>query len=182
MQNKSESAENVLYPQIASELEEMVRIDQDVRQKEINDPEYWGGDIDKEHTEKLKGIIERIGWPTVSKVGKEASFSAWLLVQHADHDVIFQEHCLDLMKQEPENEVSRHDVAYLEDRVRVNTGRPQLYGTQFKPAKENRGKFVPQEIENAEQVEERRREMGLQSIAENTDEMYQKYNVPKPEN
>jgi len=174
--------ENIQFPDIAEKINSMAKIDQDIRQKEIDDPEFWGGDIDKEHTEKIKEIIDEIGWPTISKVGEEASFNAWLLVQHADHDVPFQERCLELMKQESEGEVSKHDLAYLEDRVRINTGRLQVYGTQFKSVEDNNGIFEPKDIEDPDRVDERRKSMGLKTLAENVEEMYRKYNVPKPEN
>src|SRR5260370_27596485 len=68
---------------------------------------------------------------TRSTVGKYASESAWLLVQHADHDLAFQKMCLDLMKAQAAGEVSPANMACLEDRGRVGEGRPQFYGTQF---------------------------------------------------
>ena len=39
--------------------------------------------IDKRNMERLEEIIGRYGWPTKSMVGKEASESAFLIVQHA---------------------------------------------------------------------------------------------------
>lgn len=50
----------------------------------------WDKKIDKKNTLKIKKIIERYDWPTINLVGKKASKNAWLLVQHADHDVKFQ--------------------------------------------------------------------------------------------
>src|SRR5262245_47910462 len=46
--------------------------------------------IDRENTARLKQIIDRIGWPTISRVGAQASSAAWLLVQHADAEPEFQ--------------------------------------------------------------------------------------------
>jgi hypothetical protein len=45
-------------------------------------------------------------------------------------------------------------LAYLEDRARVNAGRPQLYGTQFTVTD---GEFGPYTIEDPQRLEERRR-------------------------
>jgi hypothetical protein len=71
--------------------------------------------VDERHTARLKEIVALTGWPTVSLVGPEAASAAWLLVQHADLDPAFQAHCLSLMKQLPDTEVSRINLAYLED-------------------------------------------------------------------
>jgi hypothetical protein len=165
----------MLYPKIAEELIEMGRIDQEMRSRNLKDPEYWSPKVDSGNTSRMKEIVGQIGWPTVSKVGSEASHVAWLLVQHADHDVDFQELCLDLMKDSKEPEVSYRDIAYLEDRVRINRKLPQIFGTQFT---EIDGQFVPKEIENPEQVDERRKLMGLGSLQKGIARMEEKYRKP----
>lgn len=80
------------------------------------------------------------------------------------------------MKAEPEEAVARRNLAMLTDRVRVNTGRPQLYGTQFRPIG---GKHVPLEIEDTEHVDERRAQMGLGTLEEGIASMYEAYGPPK---
>jgi hypothetical protein len=52
----------------------------------------------------------------------------------------------------------------LEDRVRMFEGRPQLYGTQLEPDDEGRPRPYP--IEDPEGVDERRRAVGLEPLAE----------------
>ena len=57
--------------------------------------------------------------------------------------------------------------AYLQDRVLVNQGLPQIYGTQIK--REN-GIIKPRtEIQDREGVEERRRALGLPPLQEYMD-------------
>ena len=90
-----------------------------------------GMNVDERHTARMKEIVKQHGWPTNSMVGSDGATAAWLLVQHADHDPKFQRHCLELMKKVPAGEVSTVDLAYLTDRVLVNEGKKQLYGTQF---------------------------------------------------
>jgi hypothetical protein len=101
--------------------------DQKLRQDTIE----WDTAKDCKHAEILKSIIQRIGWPTISKVGPEASFNAWLIIQHADHDAKFQAHCLDLVKKVPLNDINPIIIPYLEDRICVNNHQPQIYGTQI---------------------------------------------------
>ncbi len=133
----------------------------------------WDSSIDVENTQRMKEIIEQIGWPTRSKVGKYASESAWLLVQHADHDRAFQKMCLDLMKAQSAGEVSPANIAYLEDRVRVGEGRPQLYGTQFYA--DEAGNIGPRPIEDPDHVDERRKAVGLQPLSEYAHDVEQSY-------
>ena len=124
----------------------------------------WDTEIDKRNTVRMKEIVAVHGWPTISKYGEEAAHAAWLLVQHADEDSKFQEEVLALMKNLPDVEVSKQDIAYLEDRVRVNTGRPTLYGTQF--YNDEQGVLAPRPIEDKDRLDERRAATGLGSFAE----------------
>lgn len=150
---------------ILHDLQRMYDQDQAMRHEHQTNPESWDEELDKRNTARLKEIIAEIGWPTISKVGHEGSMQAWLLAQHADHDVEFQKECLKRMKAESEKEVSRKNMAFLEDRIATSEGRPQPYGTQFKRNAE--GKFEPLPIFDPQNVDQRRLEMGLHTLAEN---------------
>jgi hypothetical protein len=165
----------IQYPQIASELEKMHAVDQDMRGKSERDDGFWDYDVDRKNTEWMKQIVSEIGWPTISKVGESGAEHAWLLVQHADHDVAFQRHCLELMKALPESEVEKRNIAYLEDRVLLKETGFQTYGTQFNQIE---GKHVPQPIQDPERVNQRRKKMGLDTLEEGIKEMYEAYGVP----
>lgn len=125
-------------------------------------------DVDQINTAKLKKIIEAHGWPTIPMVGPEGALAAWLIVQHADLEPAFQRRCLEMLKQLPEGAVALSHIAYLTDRVAVNDGRPQVYGTQFTLAN---GKMVPQPIEDPEGLDARRAAMKLITMAEYTEHM-----------
>jgi len=116
--------------------------------------------VHKENLEMLKEIVEKISWPTISKVGKKASRAAWLIAQHADFDVEFQEICLQLMLDTKPNDVDLQDIAYLVDRVAVNKGEKQTYGTQF--FTNEAGELVPRPIKDRKRLNTRRRKMGLE--------------------
>ena len=86
--------------------------------------------VDAKHTTRMKEIIAKHGWPGRSLVGEDGAHAAWLLVQHAD--VSFMAQCLPLMERAVSaGEAFAKDYAYLLDRVRMNQGKPQVYGTQF---------------------------------------------------
>lgn len=116
--------------------------------------------VDAANRKRLKEIIKEHGWPGKTLVGGDGAKAAWLLVQHADADVNFQRECLRLMEAAPEGEVSPKDVAYLTDRVLVNEGKKQRYGTQMGM------KLEPRPIEDPANVDKRRAEMGLPPLAE----------------
>jgi len=119
--------------------------------------------IDEDNTAWLKQLVDAGGWPTTTLVGKDGAHAAWLLVQHADHNPRFQRQCLDLMAVLPKGEVSQTDIAYLTDRVLLKEGKKQLYGTQFTSED---GKWKPQPLEDEANVDARRAEAGLPSLAE----------------
>ncbi len=121
--------------------------------------------LDRQHTARMRAIIQEHGWPGHSLVGQDGAGAAWLLVEHADADPDFQARCLPLMEEAvAQGQASRKDYAYLVDRVRTNAGRPQLYGTQFR--RDSAGRLEPYTIENPSKVDERRRSVGLEPLAD----------------
>lgn len=121
--------------------------------------------IHENHASRLQAIITQIGWPTESVVGEPAAKAAWLIAQHAISRPEFQRSCLGLLAEAArEHTVPLWQPAMLEDRIRVFEGRPQRYGTQLKP--DAHGNLQPHAIENPETVEERRRAVGLEPLAE----------------
>ena len=119
--------------------------------------------VDTKHTARMKAIIGEHGWPGHSLVGEDGAHAAWLLVQHADASFMAQ--CLPLLERAVSaGEASAKDYAYLLDRVRMNQGKPQVYGTQFTSGAD--GKLVLHPVEDVEHVDERRAAVGLPSMAE----------------
>ena len=119
--------------------------------------------IDADNTAWLKNIVTKQGWVNYSDVGIDGGDAAWLMVQHADADPSFQWQCLDLMTGLPRDEVSQESVAYLTDRVLIKEGKKQIYGTQFVVRD---GEWVPAELDDVENVDTRRAELGLPPLAE----------------
>lgn len=122
---------------------------------------------DMENTAWLKDVVAERGWFTISGHGEDASYAAWLLAQHAGHDPAFQEDVLALM--EPlarQGEVDAQNYAMLVDRVALLAGRPTRYGTQgFGCAEDGQSyNFAP--VEDPEQLDARRAELGLPPHAE----------------
>jgi len=119
--------------------------------------------IDVENTAWLRDVVDGHGWLTYSDVGRDGAGAAWLMVQHADANPSFQRQCLDLMTGLPRDEVSQENVAYLTDRVLIAEGENQIYGTQFVVRE---GEWVPLNLEDEENVDSRRAEVGLPPLDE----------------
>jgi len=133
--------------------------------------------VDGKNRAQLKEIVELHGWPSISLVGKDGAQAAWMLVQHADADREFQKACLALMGALPDGEIDKQAVAYLTVRVLVGEKKPQRYGTQMD------GEFKPAPLEDPENVDRRRAEVGLPPLAEYikmSKEMYEKMSAGSP--
>lgn len=145
---------------IQKKIHKMVKKDQLMRKSGKFDK-----NTDIENTKKLKKIIYKYGWPDIDLVGKKASHGAWLIAQHADHNVRFQEKCLKLLKNKlKENKVSSQEIAYLTDRIRVNKNLPQIYGTQFYLNKKKG--FTHSPIKDRKNLDKRREKFNLESFFE----------------
>ncbi len=125
--------ESILNPALAKELKSMRDYDQKLRNK-------WVGMIkkdkkgtkkfdeltdlliatDEKNTARMKAIVNQYGWPTRSMVGNGPSNNAWLIVQHADRDPLFQIACLPLLKAAVDaDQANPSNYAYLYDRAAV---------------------------------------------------------------
>jgi hypothetical protein len=153
----------VAQPGLRDELLEMEKTDQQARNK-INwtDPQIALVEemqrIDRKNAKRLAEIVDEHGWPGKRLVGEDGASAAWLIVQHATHDLDLMKRCLEKMRALPETEVSAKDVGYLSDRLELRQGRKQIYGTQLRVEK---GELVLEPIDDPDKVDERRAAIGL---------------------
>ena len=97
----------------------------------------------------------RSTWPTRSVVGAAGVRAVWLIAQR---DTALERVVLHRMMESGPDEALPADVAVLEDRVRLLSGRKQLYGSQLRMVN---GKLVPAPIEDSAHVDMRRDAAGL---------------------
>jgi len=169
------STQKVADPELRNELLLMAEKDQTI-QIEIMQKSQSGDSVDASdwarkdslflsHIKRAREIIEKEGWPGFDKIGEDGSQSLFLIVQHADADPSFQKNALKhLGKTFEEGKAHGNNVAYLTDRVRVAEGLPQVYGTQLDY--DDNACPIPGSIENEEQVDLRRAEVGMEPLEE----------------
>jgi hypothetical protein len=120
--------------------------------------------VDTANARWLGDILATRGWPGSTLVGEDGARAAWLLAQHADRDPELQRAFLDALRGAvAAGEAPAANLAYLEDRVRVHEGRPQLYGTQFTVTD---AEFGPCPIDDPDRLDERRAAAGLGPFAD----------------
>jgi hypothetical protein len=157
--------------EMKSELKNMFKKDQAIQtwdSKRLEDKHYIDSmniEVDNEikrNCEIIKKYYKEYSFPGLKENGKETSMNFWLLVQHSDHDVIFQEQVLKSMKKELKHKnASPNNYAYLCDRVLKNKGEKQLYGSQVEWST---GAPLPYKLKYPEKVDEMRKKNGIRFI------------------
>ena len=162
------------YPDIAKEIMELKNADLDFRDRLIKKKQLGQGYneemaiLHNRNAGILNGIIATIGYPTVDKVGKQATEAAWLIIQHSIGNPDFMKKCVKLLEVAvSENKADPKNLAYLTDRVASLEGNKQLYGTQFDWNES--GELSPKPYDDLNKVNQRRKSIGLNTLEEQTD-------------
>ena len=121
--------------------------------------------VDADTTAWLKKVLRESGWPSANRSDPDLASNAWLLAQHADRAPMVQECVLDLISQQRSTLREAQNYAYLTDRVRIGSGRPQVYGTQVQ-YDDVQGKASPLRLEDPARVDQRRAAVGLEPLAD----------------
>ncbi|MCU7548593.1 hypothetical protein OCK74_05665 [Chitinophagaceae bacterium LB-8] len=159
-------------PSLRKEINLMALKDQQLRYKRVqtnNDNllAIINGQInqsDLNNLERAKQIISQYGWLKISQIGKDGQNNLWLIVQHADQDVMFQQTALTAMeKLKGTKELNMENYAFLYDRVQCNLNYKQVYGTQVVWTNNGEASGV-RPVKEEDKVDERRKEIGLQPL------------------
>lgn len=163
----------VLYPQLSKTLDSLAYVDQWPQQRIVNQlPDSTGRDLTKveldnfaRHQPLLEKIVRQYGFPGFRQVGEKSANNFWLLVQHADAFPAFQRQVLQLMLPEVKRKnANPSNYAYLVDRIAVNTGKPEEYGTQVEYTGPGLGQAVPRSLRDPAHVNQRRAAVGLEPL------------------
>lgn len=166
------SQETIKDPALRQMIDSLATVDQKVQQDFMES--FKTGEIPKyeklkaeafiRHTPILKAIFDKHGYPNYDLVGKKGANNYWLCVQHCDHDLKFQQQVLHGMEKEVNaRKADGKNYAYLTDRVNINSGKPQIYGTQVDWKNDS---AIAKNLKDPETVNKRRAMVGLETLEE----------------
>ena len=128
--------------------------------------------IDERSAQYLRGLLSEFDWVDIHRFTRPVSERAWILVQHSDDHVDLQKLALERMAVYLESGgVLRSNYAYLWDRIAVNSGELQRYGTQPDWGSCNDGKLTLMPMEDPANVDESRATMQLGPVRDDLDRM-----------
>lgn len=110
-----------------------------------------------ENEKKLLELLDKYGWPTSSEVTEYAAAGAALIINHSTYELRSKYFPM-LEKAFKKGEAQPLRYAKMKDRLLVEEGKDQLYGTQIKFEDMIR---VPYPITDPEHVDQRRAKIGL---------------------
>jgi hypothetical protein len=174
--NEKETQEKkVVFNQVlADELSKMAEVDQIAAYIPQGDykkmtNEQWNSFKDSvftTHQKRVKQVFDNFGFPGYDLVGEGGSSDFWLIVQHSDHVPEFQLEVLEKMKKEVDKgNANSRTYGLLVDRVKLNTGQAQIYGTQVTYNMEICQAY-PRNLADSINVNKRRKEIGLEPLEE----------------
>jgi hypothetical protein len=121
--------------------------------------------VHRRNAKRLLAILSETGWPGRSTVGEDGARAAWLVLQHSIGTPQLMRRGLTLVQESVRTgEATPTEAAMLEDRIRILSGLPQIYGTQFDW--DENGVMNPEPIEEADTVDARRGAIGLPPLAD----------------
>jgi len=175
--NASTPAKEIQLPDYAAlqiELEKAYDVDQNIRNIDwdtISSPEASIAysmkmiAVDSVNQTRVIPILEQYGWLPKSKVGDKAAKGIFYVVQHSNLKTI-EKYLPQMEALAKQGEASATDAAKMRDRLLMFQGKKQLYGTQavnyLRPEDGN----VIWPIEDVENVNMRRKEVGFTTTVE----------------
>ena len=139
--------------------------------------------LDAINVKRVADVLDSMGYPKRHDYGDSAGLATFFVIQHAD--VKYQQKYLPLFEQAAKDgEIEWKNVVYMIDRVRLETGQKQLYGTQIQPIKDSvtgylTDKVMIAPIEDEANVNERRAKVGLGTIEQEAKEFGINYTATK---
>jgi len=124
---------------------------------------------------QVEAIINKHGWLGSDKIGSQANTTLFMVIQHAELPA--QIKYLPMMREAVKKGNARaSSLALLEDRVALKQGKKQIYGSQISWNMKTNESFVAP-LEDPDNVDLRRAEVGLPSLQAYLAEMDMKWDV-----
>lgn len=130
----------------------------------------------------VSGVLKKYGWPHMQCVGTTGSMTVYLVLHHANLPITERKKYLSIMQTAvKQGKISKVYLAYFEDRTLIESGKKQKYGTQMKSVYKNDVSSKPelQPVVDPQNLNKRRKKMGLNTIEEYLKESFDIIYEPK---
>ena len=118
--------------------------------------------IDKINLKTVTELLDEYGWISKDSIGDSASTALFLVIQHSD--TFYQSKYINLLKGKANmNQAKPMHYAMLYDRLQMNRGLPQKYGTQVS-FNEVTKKYELWKVESLHNIDIERKKMGMGSL------------------
>jgi len=174
---KTSDSINVFNKILADELHEIYINDQKYRLESRDYEKKYGRndkvidsinicrrEQDSINLKRVTEIIDTYGWLGPKVVGEEGNLTIFLVLQHSNQKT--QEKYLPIMREAAnKGNARKSNLALLEDRVALGQGKKQIYGSQV-AYDTLRKVYYLRPLENPDEVDIRRKAVGLQPLSE----------------
>lgn len=152
-------------------LERIYRRDQENRSSQAILPK-----VDSLNLVAIEAVIDKCGMPTIENSGEMGPSAVWLVIQHASADKR-KKYFPMLLEASKKGDLDRQDIALMQDRMLMDAGKPQLYGSQV--TVDESGEYVLYDLRDPETVDQRRAVMNLMPLKEYLNFFEIEFNVPQ---
>jgi len=132
-------------------LDSIKQVDQSIRER-------FNPHIDYENLEFVVSVVEQCGLPE-----KRNQLNTVFLVLQHNHSNYQKKYIDQLKEQAKQGNIDRASLALMDDRILVNDGKPQIYGTQLR-IKQGSSEQELIELFDPQNVNKRREEVGLEPL------------------
>jgi len=175
----SNQQDNIPYDSLRIVLEEVLENDQNIRGELMGLFDSLGYSsqsplildawsrmrkIDSINLVIVEDVLDKYGWMPKSKLGETAAEALFYVIQHSNLSTM-EKHFPAFKSLADIGEASKTDAAKMEDRILMNQGKKQIYGTQAAGLRLDRTKAI-WPIKDPDKVNELRKAIGFEMTVE----------------
>lgn len=121
-------------------------------------------DMQKRNLLVVEDIISKYGWLSSKIIGYKANTALFLIIQHADNNIMEKYNSI-IQEAFKKGSIDNNSYAMFQDRLLLNKGKRQIYGTQY-IYDESKKRYVLDSSISIEEINKQRNSIGLNSIEE----------------
>jgi VWFA-related protein len=133
------------------------------------------GEVRDRNNARLCQILKEFGWPSSALVGKDGMGALFYLIRNSRQSDLQLALLPAVIASVKQGDGEKGQVADLVDRIRVDSGMKQLFGTQVKFSN---GFLVLAPIEDEAHVDDRRKQFGMSPMADHLRNLQRQYQTP----